>query len=162
MFSGFNDRNQVDTLEELVASGDFSWGIVNYGAADYQLFSTSEVIHLLVASTLVCPYKRWCCTSKSLNALNFAPIQSPAWPGPPRVVLPTYHGRLHLELGQSQAVPQIYQQDIVARNFVDGYGKKQIYQVVFSVLINKIVLSRPKVTSTPHPTLPGPFSLVHL
>ena len=38
---------------------------------------------------------------------------------------------------QSQAVPQIYQQDIVARNFVDGYGKKQIYQVVFSVLITQ-------------------------
>ena len=43
-----NERDQVDTLEELVASGDFSWGIVNYGAADYQLFSTSEVILLLV------------------------------------------------------------------------------------------------------------------
>lgn len=24
---------------------------------------------------------------------------------------------------------QIYQQDIIARNFIDGYGKKQIYQV---------------------------------
>ena len=23
---------------------------------------------------------------------------------------------------------QIYQQDIIARNFIDGYGKKQIYQ----------------------------------
>ena len=33
----------MDTLEELVASDDFTWGIVNYGAADYQLFSTSEV-----------------------------------------------------------------------------------------------------------------------
>ena len=33
----------MDTLEELVASDDFGWGIVNYGAADYQLFSTSEV-----------------------------------------------------------------------------------------------------------------------
>ena len=41
--SGLNLRNQVDTLEELVASDDFTWGIVNYGAADYQLFSTSEV-----------------------------------------------------------------------------------------------------------------------
>ena len=39
----FNPEHQVDTLEELVASDDFSWGIVNYGAADYQLFSTSEV-----------------------------------------------------------------------------------------------------------------------
>ena len=48
MFSGLNDKNQVDTLEELVASGDFSWGIVNYGAADYQLFSTSEVIFSLL------------------------------------------------------------------------------------------------------------------
>ena len=38
-----NPTNQVDTLEELVASDDFSWGIVNYGAADYQLFATSEV-----------------------------------------------------------------------------------------------------------------------
>ena len=44
MLRGLNDRNQVDTLEGLVESGDFSWGIVNYGAADYQLFSTSEVI----------------------------------------------------------------------------------------------------------------------
>ena len=35
--------NQVDTLEELVASDDFNWGTVNYGAADYQLFATSEV-----------------------------------------------------------------------------------------------------------------------
>ena len=51
---GLNERNQVDTLEELVASGDFSWGIVNYGAADYQLFSTSEVI-FSAGSTLVCP-----------------------------------------------------------------------------------------------------------
>ena len=41
--SGLKLRNQVDTLEELVASDHFSWGIVNYGAADYQLFSTSEV-----------------------------------------------------------------------------------------------------------------------
>ena len=41
--SGLNLRNQVDTLEELVATDDFGWGIVNYGAADYQLFSTSEV-----------------------------------------------------------------------------------------------------------------------
>ena len=38
-----NPTNQVDTLEELVASDDFSWGTVNYGAADYQLFATSEV-----------------------------------------------------------------------------------------------------------------------
>ena len=45
-----NLRNQVDTLEELVASDDFSWGIVNYGAADYQLFSTSEVTLRLLRS----------------------------------------------------------------------------------------------------------------
>ena len=25
---------------------------------------------------------------------------------------------------------QIYQQDIIARNFIDGFGKKQIYQVI--------------------------------
>ena len=34
---------QVDSLEELISSEDFSWGIVNYGAADYQLFATSKV-----------------------------------------------------------------------------------------------------------------------
>ena len=27
---------------------------------------------------------------------------------------------------------QIYQQDIIARNFIDGYGKKQIYQARLS------------------------------
>ena len=33
----------IDTLEELATSEEFAWGIVNYGAADYQLFATSEV-----------------------------------------------------------------------------------------------------------------------
>ena len=36
---------KVDTLEELVTT-DYTWGIVNYGAADYHLFSTSQAIPL--------------------------------------------------------------------------------------------------------------------
>ena len=38
----FNPEHQVDTLEELVASDDFSWGI-ELNTAEHQLFSTSEV-----------------------------------------------------------------------------------------------------------------------
>ena len=40
---------------------------------------------------------------------------------------------------------QIYQQDIIARNFIDGYGKKQIYQAgarQWSLIMN---ISNPKV-----------------
>ena len=40
--SHFNPEHQVDTLEELVASDDFSWGI-ELNTAEHQLFSTSEV-----------------------------------------------------------------------------------------------------------------------
>ena len=42
--------HKVDTLEELVTT-DYTWGIVNYGAADYHLFSTSQVFPLFQTFT---------------------------------------------------------------------------------------------------------------
>ena len=35
----------INTLDELVES-DLGWGIVNYGAADYQLFASSDVVNM--------------------------------------------------------------------------------------------------------------------
>ena len=45
---------------------------------------------------------------------------------------------------------QIYQQDIIARNFIDGYGKKQIYQVI-SLLqkFKKVVIKAKGFFNTP-------------
>ena len=49
--SHFNPEHQVDTLEELVASDDFSWGI-ELNTAEHQLFSTSEVTFRLLTTTM--------------------------------------------------------------------------------------------------------------
>ena len=40
---------------------------------------------------------------------------------------------------------QIYQQDIIARNFIDGYGKKQIYQAGARQWSLIMKISNPKV-----------------
>ena len=37
----------LDSLQQLVKS-DFSWGIADYGAADYQLFKSSKVLLLIL------------------------------------------------------------------------------------------------------------------